>query len=104
MLAFVLLAVLAAAVTALAAALFLAPSRAAQDIPETLPDKAIRTDGGHNSHRAPDTALPIPDAHRAMRDHRSCRMRDCPRKRAAYTALRDAGKLVPDLRVARWMQ
>jgi hypothetical protein len=102
MAAFVIVVVLA--VTALAAVAFLAPSRAAQDIRKALPDIEIRTDDGHISHSAPATAFSVPAAHRVMRDHRACRIRDFPRKRAACAALRDAGKLVPDLRVARWMQ
>ena len=95
--------VVAVAVMGLAAVVFFAPSRAAEDIRKALPDSAIHPDDGPVPHGEPDTALTVPDAHRVMRDHRDCRMRDCPSKRAAYAALRDAGKLVPDLRVARWM-
>lgn len=41
----------------------------------------------------PQHPLPLAEAHRCMQLHRD---HDCPRKRAAYTALVAAGRITPD--------
>ncbi|RDI47023.1 hypothetical protein DFR68_10918 [Nocardia mexicana] len=48
------------------------------------------------THAAPGRGFTVPQAHRAMQQHRTCRREDCPRKRAAYQALVDARRLRPD--------
>ncbi|MEV5649015.1 hypothetical protein AB0L57_12260 [Nocardia sp. NPDC052254] len=47
-------------------------------------------------HEAPDSVMSVPEAHVAMQRHRGCRREECPRKRAAYLTLVDAGRLRPD--------
>ncbi|MBB5915107.1 hypothetical protein BJY24_003974 [Nocardia transvalensis] len=48
------------------------------------------------THAPPGRPFTIPQAHRVMQLHKACRREDCPRKRAAYQTLRDAGRLKPD--------
>ncbi|GAB2714607.1 hypothetical protein GCM10027089_43270 [Nocardia thraciensis] len=48
------------------------------------------------THTAPGRPFTVPQAHRAMQQHRTCRREDCPRKRAAYQALVDARHIRPD--------
>ncbi|MEU0540067.1 hypothetical protein ABZ319_09365 [Nocardia sp. NPDC005978] len=54
------------------------------------------------SHSAPEGVLTAAQAHDVMRLHRECQMRGCARKRAAYWALVDAGRVRPDVRAERW--
>jgi len=104
----------AAGIAVLAAVVFLAPPRTTDETRKALPAKTDRAgdapapaDTVHDAqladgaHDAPGTPLSVSRAHRIMREHLTCRMDACPRKHAAYTTLRDAGKLVPDPRVTR---
>ena len=47
-------------------------------------------------HEAPDHRLSVLEAHRAMQRHRDCLIDECPRKRAAWNTLIEAGKVRPD--------
>ena len=47
-------------------------------------------------HEAPEGPMSVNEAHAAMQRHRSCRRDECPRKRAAYQALVEAGRIRPD--------
>ncbi len=47
-------------------------------------------------HEAPDHPLSVHEAHRAMQRHRNCLIDECPRKRAAWRTLIEAGKVRPD--------
>ncbi|RDI41754.1 hypothetical protein DFR68_1302 [Nocardia mexicana] len=53
------------------------------------------------THTAPGRPFTVPQAHRAMQQHRDCRREDCPRKRAAYQALVEARHIRPDSGRAR---
>lgn len=99
-----------AGITVLAIVVFL-PPRTTDETRKALPAKTDRAGDADTvngpqltdrAHDTPGTPLSVSCAHRIMREHLTCRMDACPRKHAAYTALRDAGKLVPDLRATRW--
>ncbi|RDI53896.1 hypothetical protein [Nocardia mexicana] len=47
-------------------------------------------------HEAPDRPMSVSDARHSMQRHRDCYREDCPRKRAAYQTLVDAGHIKPD--------
>ncbi|WP_460695306.1 hypothetical protein [Nocardia thraciensis] len=46
-------------------------------------------------HRHPEGPLTVPEAHRIMRQHISCRADTCSRKASAYSCLVRAGKIHP---------
>ncbi|WP_280361546.1 hypothetical protein [Nocardia wallacei] len=48
------------------------------------------------NHEAPRHPLTVRGAHLEMQRHRICQREDCPRKRAAYQTLVEAGRLMPD--------
>lgn len=48
------------------------------------------------NHDAPSEPLTVRGAHLEMQNHRLCQREDCPRKRAAYRTLIEAGRLTPD--------
>jgi len=47
------------------------------------------------NHTAPPQPPRVPEAHRIMQEHHGCRLDECPRKRAAYRVLVQAGHLTP---------
>ncbi len=47
-------------------------------------------------HEPPEHPLSVHEAHRTMQRHRGCLMDECPRKRAAWRTLIEAGKVTPD--------
>jgi hypothetical protein len=47
------------------------------------------------THRAPDHAPDVPEAHRTMQEHLECAVAECPRKAAAYRVLVAAGRITP---------
>ncbi|MFF0531274.1 hypothetical protein ACFYT3_23170 [Nocardia amikacinitolerans] len=51
-------------------------------------------------HEAPDEPPSVPEAHRTMQRHRTCRTEECPRKAAAFKVLMETGKVTPDPRRA----
>lgn len=48
------------------------------------------------THDAPVMSLSVDRAHTIMQHHRECRVEDCPRKRAAFRVLIEAGRVKPD--------
>ncbi|WP_306363124.1 hypothetical protein [Nocardia sp. CC227C] len=48
------------------------------------------------AHSEPGTPFTVDQAHEAMRIHRECAVYHCPRKTAAFEALIEAGRIVPD--------
>lgn len=48
------------------------------------------------THQPPAEPLTTSQAHRIMQQHRDYLTGDCPRKRAAYRALVEAGRIKPD--------
>ncbi|WP_024802891.1 hypothetical protein [Nocardia sp. BMG51109] len=48
------------------------------------------------THEAPDQPLAVDDSHRILQQHRDCDVKDCPRKRAAWQTLVEAGRIKPD--------
>ncbi|RDI63214.1 hypothetical protein [Nocardia pseudobrasiliensis] len=49
-----------------------------------------------STHTAPKLPPPLYQAHELMRLHRQCTVESCPRKRAAFEVLVEAGRIVPD--------
>ncbi|MFF0487870.1 hypothetical protein ACWDSJ_19430 [Nocardia sp. NPDC003482] len=47
-------------------------------------------------HEAPEEPLSVNEAHLTMQRHRGCLREECPRKRAAYQTLVEAGRIRPD--------
>ncbi|BCK57217.1 hypothetical protein NWFMUON74_49890 [Nocardia wallacei] len=48
------------------------------------------------THNAPIGPLTLDHAHAIMQMHVECSVGDCPRKRAAFRALVEAGRIRPD--------
>lgn len=66
-----------------------------------LPRGGVDTTNAHTgieSHHREGVprAMSVWQAHRIMQAHRNCHLDECPRKRAAYRTLVDAGRLRPD--------
>ncbi|MBH0780942.1 hypothetical protein [Nocardia bovistercoris] len=55
-------------------------------------------DAARAGHDSPASPFTVPQAHDVMQSHRGCDADGCPRKAAAFRALVDAGRIVPDAR------
>ncbi|MCM6774502.1 hypothetical protein NDR87_13810 [Nocardia sp. CDC159] len=56
------------------------------------------------SYEEPAEVFTVDTAHQAMRQHRSCRVGECPRKTEAFRILVAAGRIVPDERVEKYVR
>lgn len=63
---------------------------------DALLDRTVLVDGW--PHEQPDEPLGVEAAHQAWQSHAPCAMASCARKRAAYAALVEAKRIVPDER------
>ncbi|WP_216908258.1 hypothetical protein OG225_30080 [Nocardia sp. NBC_01377] len=57
---------------------------------------------GSREHDSPAAPFSIEQAHTVMQSHCGCRADDCSRKAAAFRALVEAGRIVPDARADRY--
>ncbi|MEV0297160.1 hypothetical protein [Nocardia sp. NPDC050710] len=55
------------------------------------------------THEVPDEPFTVAQAHIAMQQHRRCGAAVCPRKKAAFRVLIEAGHAVPDPRAEKYL-